>query len=306
MNYNFSIPMEVTKRSSFLFDEERDFKTSLNIIGEVMNVPMCALSSILRANGYEEVAPDSICIDEKMLSYFADAYIRKMKNYFLSSIRNYENLTYQEFTDLNEFYNTFKKIGVKLTRKAEWSHIDTGLLRNAFMDNIKELTPRRKTRLEYLCERITETCHCSLPLFSEELDIYEIVLSEYSPDECIFHRIINSRGKERRTLMRITRSRFYLTKNKQRRVCIYTFNIMRQFFIAARYHIFVADDTDSDGKNSPIVNKPSLFIKLISNKYGQKTTFKKYRHKQSSRRRQVGSQTASEAKTLRRIYQTHS
>ena len=54
-----------------------------------MNVPMCALSSILRANGYDEVNPDSICIDEKMLSYFADAYIRKMKNYFLSSIRNY-------------------------------------------------------------------------------------------------------------------------------------------------------------------------------------------------------------------------
>ena len=297
--------MEVTKHSIFLFDEESVFKTSLNIIGEVMNVPMCALSSILRANGYEKVAPDSICIDEKMLSYFADAYIRKMKNYFLSSVRNIENLTYQEYTDFNEFYNTFKRQEVNFVRKAEWSHIDTGLLRNAFMDNIKELTPRRKTRLEYLCERITETYHCSLPLFSDELDGYEIVLSEYSPDEYIFHRIINSRGKERRILMRITRSRLYLTKNKQRRVCFYTFNIMRQFFIAARYHIFVADDTDSDGENSTIVNKSSLFIKFISNKYGQKTTFKKYRHKQSFRRRQVGSQTVSEAKSIRRVYQAH-
>lgn len=305
MNYSFEIPMEVTRHSIFLFDEERVFKTSLNIIGEVMNVPMCALSSILRANGYEEVAPDSICIDEKMLSYFADAYIRKMKNYFLSSVRNIENLTYQEFTDLNEFYNTFKKQEAKYTRRAEWSHIDTGLLRNAFMDNIKELTPRRKSHLEYLCERIAETCDCSLPLFSVELNGYEIALSEYSPDDSIFYRIINSRTKERSTLMRITSSRFYLTKNKQSKVCFHTFDIMRQFFISARYHIFVADDTDSDVKNSYNMSKPSVFIKLISSKYEQRTTFKKYRCKQSFRRRQVGSQTIPEAKSLRRVHQAH-
>ena len=74
-----------------------------------MNVPLCALESILRANGYDEEEPGSICIDEKMLSIFADAYIRKMKNYFLGSVRNIENLSYEEFTDLNEFYNNFKK-----------------------------------------------------------------------------------------------------------------------------------------------------------------------------------------------------
>ena len=131
-----------------------------------MNVPMCALSSILRANGYEEVAPDSICIDEKMLSNFADAYIRKMKNYFLSSVRNIENLTYQEFTDLNEFYNTFKKQEAKYTRRAEWSHIDTGLLRNAFMDKIKKLTPRRKSRFELFFERLVEKCGYDTPCFT--------------------------------------------------------------------------------------------------------------------------------------------
>ena len=44
------LPVEVTYHSLFtLFEEERAFKTSLNIIGEVLNVPMCALSSILRA-----------------------------------------------------------------------------------------------------------------------------------------------------------------------------------------------------------------------------------------------------------------
>ena len=146
----FSIPIEITNFPALsLFEEEQGFKTSLNIIGEVMNVPLCALESILRANGYDEVEPGSICIDEKMLSIFADAYIRKMKNYFLGSVRNIENLSYEEFTDLNEFYNNFKKQEVKFVRRAEWSQIDTELIRTAFMDKIKELTPRKKMRLIY-------------------------------------------------------------------------------------------------------------------------------------------------------------
>ena len=52
--------------------------TSLNIIREVMNVPQCALNSILRDNGYTEVEPGSICIDEKMLSVFADEINEKV------------------------------------------------------------------------------------------------------------------------------------------------------------------------------------------------------------------------------------
>lgn len=114
-----------------------------------MNVPMCALKSILRANGYDEVELGSICIDEKMLSIFADAYIRKMKDYFLGSVRNIENLSYEEFTDLNEFYNSFKKQEVKFVRRVEWSQIDTELIRTVFMDKIKKLTPRKKMHLNY-------------------------------------------------------------------------------------------------------------------------------------------------------------
>lgn len=284
--------MEVTRHSIFLFDEERAFKTSLNIIGEVMNVPMCALSSILRANGYEEVASDSICIDEKMLSYFADAYIRKMKNYFLSSVRNIENLTYQEFTDLNEFYNTFKKQEAKYTRRAEWSHIDTGLLRNAFMDKIKKLTPRRKSRFELFFERLVEKCGYDTPCFT--LDYRDpsrknLVFETPPPD----------------ILCRVSHTRYYLVRQKTRKKIDRPVNIMRQFFIAARYHIFVADDTDSDGNNTNSVNKPSFIFKLISNKYEQRTTFKKYRCKQSFRRRQIGSQTIYEAKSLRRVHQAY-
>ena len=149
--------LDVTLNSLFpSVKEEERFMTSLNVIGEVMNVPLCALNSILRANGYAEVEPGSICIDEKMLSVFADEYIRKMKNYFLSSVRDIENLSYEEFSDLDEFYNTFKKQDVKFVRRAEWSQIDTELIRDVFMDKIKELTPRKKSRFELFLEQFYE------------------------------------------------------------------------------------------------------------------------------------------------------
>lgn len=49
-------------------DRTVTFKTSLDIIQEVMNVPMCALTSLLRANGYDDVDDTtSLCIDEKGL-----------------------------------------------------------------------------------------------------------------------------------------------------------------------------------------------------------------------------------------------
>ena len=43
-----------------------------------MNVPMCALASLLRANGYDNIDDtSSLCIDEKRLEIFAEAYVRK-------------------------------------------------------------------------------------------------------------------------------------------------------------------------------------------------------------------------------------
>ena len=209
---------------SSVMEEER-FMTSLNVIREVMNVPQCALNSILRANGYAEVDPDSICIDEKMLSVFADAYIRKMKNYFLSSVRNIENLSYEEFTDLDEFYNIFKKQDVKFVRRAEWSQIDTELIRDAFMDKIKELTPRKKSRFECFLEQIYGRFESSKKVFNCSV------------------------------------------------------SIVRHFFVAARYHIFVADDVDANGGlNNQL--RLSLMYHLNSNNYEQRKIDIEYRGKQ--------------------------
>ena len=272
----FSIPIEITNFPALsLFEEEQGFKTSLNIIGEVMNVPMCALESILRANGYEEVEPGSICIDEKMLSVFADAYIRKMKNFFLSSVRNIENLSYEEFTDLNEFYNTFKKQEVKFVRRAEWSPIDTELIRTAFMDKIKELTPRKKKALDLLFERIFDNRNCVLLIDDPESSIHGTI------------KIPKDSHKLRKVLNHIVHNRFYLVKQKVKKTHRCSVNIIRQLFVAARYHIFVADDVDTNRDLHHIEIFPLVFYNLNNNKYENGTTYQKYRDKQSSRRRQA-------------------
>lgn len=271
-----SISFEVPRRPYIsLFEEEQGLKTSLNIIGEVMNVPMCALESILRANGYEEVEPGSICIDEKMLSVFADAYIRKMKNFFLSSVRNIENLSYEEFTDLNEFYNTFKKQEVKFVRRAEWSPIDTELIRTAFMDKIKELTPRKKKALDLLFERIFDNRNCVLLIDDPESSIHGTI------------KIPKDSHKLRKVLNHIVHNRFYLVKQKVKKTHRCSVNIIRQLFVAARYHIFVADDVDTNRDLHHIEIFPLVFYNLNNNKYENGTTYQKYRDKQSSRRRQA-------------------
>lgn len=271
----FSIPIEITNYPALsLFEEEQGFKTSLNIIGEVMNVPLCALESILRANGYDEVELGSICIDEKMLSIFADAYIRKMKNYFLGSVRNIENLSYEEFTDLNEFYNNFKKQEVKFVRRAEWSQIDTELIRTAFMDKIKELSPRKKSALDILFERIFDNRNCVLLIDDPESSIHGTI------------KIPKDSHKLRKVLNHIVHNRFYLTRQKVKKTSRRSVNIMRQLFVAARYHIFVADDVDTNKAHyNEII--PFVHHKLNNKIYEYRTTYQKYRDKQSSRRRQA-------------------
>ena len=251
------ITLDVNLHSLFssVMEEER-FMTSLDVIREVMNVPQCALNSILRANGYVEVEPGRICIDEEMLSVFADAYIRKMKNYFLSSVRNIENLSYQEFTDLNEFYNTFKKQDVKFVRRAEWSQIDTELIRDAFMDKIKELTPRKKSCFEWFWEQISERFESSTVYHDYERCLYV----SYSCTED-----------------RVTHNRFYLVRQKVKKVFNCSVNIVRQFFVAARYHIFVADDINDGLYNQ---SKLSLIYHLNSNNYEQRKINIAYKVKQ--------------------------
>ena len=62
---------------------------------------------------------------------------------------------------------------------------------------------------------------------------------------------------------------------------------MRQLFVAARYHIFVADDVDTNEALHYNEIIPLVFYNLNNNKYEDRTTYQKYRDKQSSGRRQA-------------------
>ena len=87
--------IEPISQDSFDDGNSSTFKTSSEVIQKVMNVPMCAVISILRSNGYNDIHDEtSLCIDEERLGVFAEAYVRKMKIYFTRSLQNISSLTY--------------------------------------------------------------------------------------------------------------------------------------------------------------------------------------------------------------------
>ena len=122
---------------SIILEREMKFRTSLSVIQKVMNVPICALESILRENGFDDMETSSNCIDEKMLDLFAEAYIRKIKNYFIRSIRHLNELSAEERVNLDQFITLFKKKELCQVNQTSWCHIDIEALRESFINEVK-------------------------------------------------------------------------------------------------------------------------------------------------------------------------
>ena len=130
-------------QDSFDDGNRSTFKTSPEVIQKIMNVPMCAVMSILRSNGYSDIHDEtSLCIDEERLGIFAEAYVRKMKNYFTRSLQNISSLPRKERSDYNKFVKLFKKKGVKEPKKWE-NDIDIDHLKEVFVERVKEETEER-------------------------------------------------------------------------------------------------------------------------------------------------------------------
>lgn len=130
-------------QDSFDDGNSSTFKTSPEVIQKVMNVPMCAVKSILRSNGYSDIDDEtSLCIDEERLGIFTEAYVRKMKNYFTCSLQNISSLPRKEHSDYNKFVKLFKKQGVKEPKKWE-NDIDIDYLKEVFVERVKEETEER-------------------------------------------------------------------------------------------------------------------------------------------------------------------
>lgn len=233
--------------------EVQSFKTSLGVIGKVLNVPESALKALLRLNGYDDnIEPSSICIDEEMLAIFAEAYVRKMRSYFLNSNRHLNLLSPQEAADLEQFYQTFKKKGDYKTNSRDWNHIDTDLISEVFVQKVKKETPRQSSfgvnsfeLLQNIIIEIDGDLYRKPSTKIEELPL-SYTQEWYIPDEisALCDRIANSR--------------FYVLKITnlliQQYLALSSFYI-KSICVFARYYIFSSEGSENDLPSNSLVLK---------------------------------------------------
>ena len=239
--------------SSLFEDRNASFMTSLNIIQEVMNVPMCALTSLLRANGYsDDVDTSSLCIDEKRLDIFADAYIRKMRSYFLSSLRNISKLNLKEINELDRFVKLFKKKGETASLSYTWSNIDEESIRETFKSTIKNKTPIRDlSRYLDLFTLLAKRYTVKKTKVDYE-DISAVALYDFSySDRTYYNTNLNLFSEKENLLYSITKSRYWIVKDLYRKMEIPLIGHIKDIVKTARYYIY-SFGTDDDYYNSKI------------------------------------------------------
>ncbi len=240
-------------------DSNQAFMTSLKIVQEVMNVPMCALTSLLRVNGFNDNEdPSSLCIDEERLKVFVKAYIRKMRSYFLGSLRNISSLSLKERYDFNHFVKLFRKKGDVRSTSCSWSDIDEIKIEQVFRSTIKKKTPRDTFSIlpykfndlfEHVCLACDKPKHDKLKnsLYNLLEKVSPIDKRKYNTDDIL--KTFTSRfSEEENLLLEITRSDYYVAKitctvNRNN-----TVDFIEKILRSARYYIY-SSDSDDDHNN---------------------------------------------------------
>ena len=228
---------------------EKPFKTSLEVIGKVLNVPESALKALLRLNGHDDnIEPSSICIDEEMLAIFAEAYVRKMRSYFTNSNRHLHLLSPQEAADLEQFYQTFKKTGGNTTNRRDWNQIDTELISEVFVKKVKEATPSQNFGYS-----LNHKIFNGYELFNNIWEIYDEDhhKSNQNPKDypLIYSNDWNLLDDISSLCDRIVHSRFYVLKLTNLLIQYYlalSFFYIRSICVFARYYIFPSEDGDDN------------------------------------------------------------
>lgn len=229
------------------------FRTSLEVIQRVMNVPMCALKSLLRSNGYNDSdVQTGFCIDEERLDMFSEAYARKMKSYFTRSLQNIASLPRKERSDFDSFVELFKKQGVSEPKKWD-ADIDVDRLKKAFVERVKEEAFSSKkafvTRSVGLSERVccikgntkTEEKHIDVSEVVRNLLPKKVALDSFK--EGIQERRLK---EEQEVLGSIVNSEYYIAKHIEDKPVWCGFELIRRFISTARYYIYsTGDDEDS-------------------------------------------------------------
>ncbi len=226
-------------------DKAGTFMTSLDVIQKVMNVPMCALTSLLRANGYDKIDDtSSLCIDEERLEIFAEAYMRKIRSYYLSSLRNISNLTSKELSNFKQFNELFKNKDLQ-REPSKWSDIDIEHLIKAFKEKIKKETPA-SSAYESLLEHFVVT-RFAFKKRERIFDNLNIQLSTTPIHEWDFE--YESFKAEEQLLEEVTNSYYYVVKSTYVKQKWHINFLIRNIYIAARYHIFSSDSDDDYSNN---------------------------------------------------------
>lgn len=249
-------------QDSFDDGNRSTFKTSPEVIQKVINVPMCAVMSILRSNGYNDIHDEtSLCIDEERLGVFAEAYVRKMKIYFTRSLQNISSLPRKERSDYNKFVKLFKKKGVK-EPKIWKNDIDIDHLKEVFVERVKEETEERyssRSGMQFLIPSdVLINRILTYRLFEQEPFIKEekhINFSDYAYKLILYvlgitfekQAILEKRIEEEKELLnRISDSELYIAEPINDKPLWCGINFISRFVSFARYYIYsMRDDEDS-------------------------------------------------------------
>lgn len=249
-------------QDSFDDGNRSTFKTSPEVIQKVMNVPMCAVKSILRSNGYSDIHDEtSLCIDEERLGIFTEAYVNKMKSYFTRSLQNISSLPPKERSDYNKFVKLFKKEGVKEPKKWE-NDIDINYLKEVFVESVKEETEERyssRSGMQFLIPSdVLINRILTYRLFEQEPFIKEekhINFSDYAYKLILYvlgitfekQAILEKRIEEEKELLnRISDSELYIAEPINDKPLWCGINLISRFVSFARYYIYsMRDDEDS-------------------------------------------------------------
>lgn len=224
------------------------FRTSLEVIQRVMNVPMCALKSLLRSNGYNDSDDEAgLCIDEERLDMFSEAYARKMKSYFTRSLQNIASLPRKERSDFDRFVELFKKQGVSEPKKWD-ADIDVDRLKKAFVERVKEETEKQYNSkgafIAGVFELLKRVCCIEGNTKTEKKhidtskDIRDLLPKKVDLDS--FKEGIQERRlkEEQEVLGSIVNSEYYIAKHIEDKPVWCGFDLIRRFISTARYYIY--------------------------------------------------------------------
>lgn len=205
--------------------------TKMEVIREIMGVPAVAIQSLANSAGVEPDEKGRLRLNESNLSYFADAYVRKMKSYFHRAKREMNQLGPDEILTFNQFCTTFKNPDSLSTRNLSWEDIDVNAIRKQFIKQVKAKSSQRKSVLD---------------LFSGEVSFYV----EKSTVKNLNVQLVREQtepsveSEQVRVLKKVTLSRLYSRSYKKIRARKRAIVRPTKVFVAAHYRIYSASDDE--------------------------------------------------------------